>query len=253
MLHWLLHHYSAIEARDFWLSNYNDISLQQLPQFRPIDTWNIYHRAFDGRTAWRSMIEQLQSGGTNDFRSRNDKSYPPCVAPSSAIRDRESMCVGDPVGSESLAVLTGNTMDPLFGKPRRLPWRPTRDVTTHPRARWNKWRHVLLPVTPLPPGHPRRYRLVLLLLHLLQLYLLYLSFPSPLSVFVVSPFEITARECGPECRTIYSDEETRRNVGTQTLLSEIERVAKESGEVSEIHDIGRKDPTCRLIQFFEII
>lgn len=72
---------------------------------------------------------------------------PLSVAPSpppSAIRDRESMCVGDPVGSGSLAVLTSNTMDPLFGKPRRLPWRPTRDVTTHPRARWNKWRHVLL-------------------------------------------------------------------------------------------------------------
>lgn len=77
-----------------------------------------------GRTSRRSMMtNDFKGGGTDDFRSGDDESprSPASRHSVTTLRDWESMCMGDPVGSGSLAVLTGNTMDPLFGKPRRLP------------------------------------------------------------------------------------------------------------------------------------
>lgn len=127
-------------------------------RFGGIAARNIITRSV-GRTSWRSMMTNgFKGGGSDDFRSRDGESplHPRSFHPVTTLR--ESMCMGDPAGSGSLAVLTGNTMDPLFGKPRRLPWRPTRDVTTHRCARWNKWRHVLLPPScspwPSPPPPP---------------------------------------------------------------------------------------------------
>jgi len=68
-------------------------------------------------------LKRLERGGNDNFRSRDRESIPSGSPdpPSTYPRDSGSMCVEDPVGSGSLAVLTGNTMDPLFSKPRRLP------------------------------------------------------------------------------------------------------------------------------------
>lgn len=142
-------------------------------------------RSTDGQPDVRWSSE-LQSGGTNDFRSRDDKSYPLLSPLLRAIRDRESMCVGDPVGSGSLAVLTGNTMDPPLWQAQKV------TMTT------NTWRNHPPPCplkqmkarpSPAASGHPRRYRLVLLPLHPLPLYSLYLSPRSPFSLcFCASTF-----------------------------------------------------------------
>lgn len=74
-----------------------------------------------------------------------------------------------PYARSVVLVFKPTTWESLLGKPRGLPWRPTRDVTTHHRTRWNKWRHVLpaathsfLSSTSLT-HHPL---LILLILHL---------------------------------------------------------------------------------------
>lgn len=69
-----------------------------------------------------------------------------------------------PYARSVVLVFKPTTWKSPLGKPRGLPWRPTRDVTTHHPTRWNKWRHVLPAAThsflfhlthhPPPKTHP---------------------------------------------------------------------------------------------------